>query len=145
MRRPLSGEGCAVQWMTTQPLDGAMPGAVLPCRSVYLVRSPASTNWDTFSTRRCATVSPRESDGTLRSQAPLCASPPVVCFPFARAAPTLCSLLQENTSRGKKRIAASPTSRGRVSLALLRPLGTPAAGRASRHTLSPRREPHHRH
>ncbi|RNC46684.1 hypothetical protein TcCL_NonESM03424, partial [Trypanosoma cruzi] len=30
------------------------------------------------------------------------ASPPVVCFPSAKAAPTLCSLLQENTSRGKK-------------------------------------------
>ncbi|ESS61430.1 hypothetical protein TCDM_10990 [Trypanosoma cruzi Dm28c] len=30
------------------------------------------------------------------------ASPPVVCFPSARAAPTLCSFLQENTSRGKK-------------------------------------------
>ncbi|RNE99005.1 hypothetical protein TcG_12365, partial [Trypanosoma cruzi] len=38
------------------------------------------------------------------------ASPPVVCFPSALAAPTLCSFLQENTSRGKK-TAASPTSR----------------------------------
>ncbi|RNC32129.1 hypothetical protein TcCL_Unassigned05295 [Trypanosoma cruzi] len=30
------------------------------------------------------------------------ASPPIVRFPSAKSAPTLCSLLQENTSRGKK-------------------------------------------
>ncbi|RNC36249.1 ribonuclease HI, partial [Trypanosoma cruzi] len=39
------------------------------------------------------------------------ASPPVVCFPSVRDAPTLCSLLQENTSSEKKGTAASPTSR----------------------------------
>ncbi|RNC39017.1 hypothetical protein TcCL_NonESM11685 [Trypanosoma cruzi] len=63
----------------------------------------------------------------------------------ARTAPTLCSLLQENKSRGKKGQLRRQQARNFVSLALLRPLGTPAAGRASRHTLSPRREPHHRH
>ncbi|RNC56233.1 ribonuclease HI [Trypanosoma cruzi] len=73
------------------------------------------------------------------------ASPPIVCFPSALAAPTLCSLLKENTSRRKKRTAASSTSRGHVPLELSRPLGASAARRASRHTLSTHREPHHRH
>ncbi|RNC44255.1 hypothetical protein TcCL_NonESM06032, partial [Trypanosoma cruzi] len=61
------------------------------------------------------------------------------------ATPLHSAVCYKRTQAGGKRTAASPTSRGRVPLALSRPLGASAAGRASRHALSTHREPHHRH
>ncbi|RNF23818.1 hypothetical protein TcG_01170 [Trypanosoma cruzi] len=66
-----------------------MSGAVLFCHSVYLVRSQLLTAWSAFSMHRRAMVSPRESDGMLRSQASVCASTSasIICGPCARSCP----------------------------------------------------------
>ncbi|RNF15248.1 hypothetical protein TcG_07262 [Trypanosoma cruzi] len=67
-----------------------MSGAVLFCHSVYLVRSPPLTTWSAFSMHRRAMVSPRESDGMLRSQASVCAlrSAPIICGSSAQSCPS---------------------------------------------------------
>ncbi|EKG07089.1 hypothetical protein TCSYLVIO_001793 [Trypanosoma cruzi] len=61
------------------------------------------------------------------------------------APPLHCAAFCKRTQAEEKRTAASSTSRGRGAVALPRPLGASATGRASRHALFTHRETHHRH
>ncbi|KAF8305411.1 hypothetical protein TcBrA4_0040430 [Trypanosoma cruzi] len=73
------------------------------------------------------------------------ASPPVVCFPSALAAPTLCSFLQENTSRGKKDSCVANKQGTVCHWRCPAHSAHRRRGRVSRHALFTHREPHRRH
>ncbi|ESS62726.1 hypothetical protein TCDM_09569 [Trypanosoma cruzi Dm28c] len=90
MQWSLPGESFAAHWVAAWSLDRAVSSAELPLRSMYLVRSPVWATWRAFLTHRCATVSPRESDGMLQSQASVCAlaSAPIRFDPSAQNGPS---------------------------------------------------------
>ncbi|EKG04912.1 hypothetical protein TCSYLVIO_004021 [Trypanosoma cruzi] len=90
--------------MTTRFFERAMSSAVLPCHSVYLMRSPLLTTCSAFSMHRRAMVSPLESDGMLRSQASVCASTSasIICGPFAQSCPSNSSAVVLFSEKGRK-------------------------------------------